>query len=113
MREVKDCCDDNGKPTGTRSCETETWPLGVGRFFDFWRKRYTFERSSSDKPLSCTRVGTAHDHIDAPAKGTLHCGQAKVHNFAEFRPRAFAFHAGIGMLSQIREFVVTEVTACR
>jgi len=55
-RYKKDCDDDGGKHTRTRGSKAQTWSSGRGGSFDLRRERYSFERSPSDKPFSCTGV---------------------------------------------------------
>jgi hypothetical protein len=112
MRDVKDSYGNN-KPKGARSGEAETRSCGVDRFSDLWRECDTFERSPSDKPLSCTGIGAARDHIDAPTQGTLRQRESKTDNFLELRHCVFAFRASLSVLLKVRQFFVTEVTPCR
>src|ERR1700733_3668652 len=113
MRDQQSYRDDCHKHASARSREGETWCSRGDRSSDLWRKRYTFERSPSDKSLSCTRVGAARDHIDTSAKGVLRQRQAKTDNFTIFRHCIFAFHAGLRMTLKIRQFLVAEVAPCR
>src|SRR5271170_2728492 len=102
MRDIKDYGDDGGKHANASSGKGETWASEGDRFSDLRRERYTFERSPSDKPFSCTRIGAAHDHVDAPAEPTLHDWQAKMDNFAEFCDGIFALRACLCMPLEVR-----------
>src|ERR1700722_16475426 len=97
MRDKQNSSDDRGSYAGARSSKDDSWSGRGGRGSDLGRESYTFERGSPDEPLSCTRIGAARDHIDAPTERTLRQGKAKTDDFMVFRQCVFAFRAGLCM----------------